>query len=173
MKMLQTLMFSSSAALFLLVGMPTPANALSFIEGTVFLEATSEAECTAQEGDFIEWLDEIYCTQAPPVTDQIAAAKALDLIGMEVNQAQALAEEANVLFRVVEIDGEPQIVTKDYRIGRINASTEASIVTEVRIEGDEVVDEEPTEAVPDEKRSLMLEVIQLLETLISLLQQRI
>jgi hypothetical protein len=41
------------------------------------------------------------------------------------------------MFRVVNIDGEPQIVTMDYRIGRINASTVDGIVTEFSIEGKE------------------------------------
>ncbi len=58
-------------------------------------------------------------------------------IWLTLEQAAQLAEQKGDMFRVVNIDGEAQIVTMDYRIGRINASTVDGIVTEFSIEGKE------------------------------------
>jgi hypothetical protein len=54
---------------------------------------------------------------------------------MSVVNAAELAEEKWDIFRVVNIDGEPQPVTMDYRPGRINASIVDGVVTEFYIEG--------------------------------------
>lgn len=60
-----------------------------------------------------------------------------DYVGMSVPNAQAKATAANVPFRLVEIDGEPQAVTADYRPGRINAKVEKGVITEYTVEGAE------------------------------------
>lgn len=57
-------------------------------------------------------------------------------IWMSVVNAAELAEKKWDIFRVVNIDGEPQPVTMDYRPGRINASIVDGIVTEFSIEGE-------------------------------------
>ena len=139
--------FLPVAALLLL---PVTSHALSFMEGTIFLEAETKAECDAQGGSFIEWYGEIYCTQEGDTSvsvetpepsieevfaEQIAASEKLNLAGKTEAQAAQLAAQVDVPFRVVERDGEMLMVTEDYRPGRINATVQNSIITSYSIEG--------------------------------------
>lgn len=55
-------------------------------------------------------------------------------IGLTLEDAQELAEKNNEEFRVVSIDGEGQPITMDLRKGRLNASIEYGIVTDVDVE---------------------------------------
>lgn len=64
-----------------------------------------------------------------------SAPKKVSLIGMTEQKARALAKENNAMFRVVTQDGEPQMVTMDYMVGRINASVTKGIVDGYAIEG--------------------------------------
>jgi hypothetical protein len=85
----------------------------------------------AQETDVVEL--------APAEVIELA-----DYIGINTFEAATMAEANNVLFRVVEIDGVPQMTTKDFREGRINASVENDIVTEYSVETmDSVIEETP------------------------------
>jgi hypothetical protein len=68
-----------------------------------------------------------------------------DYAGMTVAEAKSVAAKNNTTFRVVEIDGEPQMVTKDYRIGRINAVVTAGVVISYSIEGENVAEKPPVE----------------------------
>lgn len=77
-----------------------------------------------------------------PVIDPEPVASAEALIGMTTSAATAYAKANDIIFRVVEIDGEPQSVTEDYRPGRINASVENDIVVSYTVEGQEVVEED-------------------------------
>jgi hypothetical protein len=63
-------------------------------------------------------------------------ATSSDYIGMNETEAAALAKERNVLFRVVERDGQPLPATMDWRPGRINASVSDGIVTGYTVEGE-------------------------------------
>jgi hypothetical protein len=56
-------------------------------------------------------------------------------IGLTIEQAMQYAEQNGDMFRVVSIDGEPQMATMDYRVGRINASTVDGVVSEFNVEG--------------------------------------
>lgn len=53
------------------------------------------------------------------------------LVGMPLEKAQNACEERKLLHRVIQIDGEPQIVTKDHRPERLNFTVEKGIVTAV------------------------------------------
>lgn len=77
-----------------------------------------------------------------PAIEPEPVASAAALIGMTTIEAAAYAEANNILFRVVEIDNEPQPTTKDYRPGRINASVENDVVVSYTVEGEEVVEED-------------------------------
>ena len=55
---------------------------------------------------------------------------------MSVVNAAELAEEKGDIFRVINIDGEPQPATMDYRPGRVNTSIVDGIVTEFYVEGE-------------------------------------
>jgi hypothetical protein len=58
---------------------------------------------------------------------------------MSVADAQAKAEAADVhCFESLMEDGEPMMVTKDYRPGRINATVESGVVTEYIVEGSRI-----------------------------------
>lgn len=147
-------LFGSGVLTALIICSPGTAHALSFVEGTIFLEADTEASCTAQGGSYIEWYGQVYCTQSGDVavsndTDdndvmvdfaaaeaaQIKAAQTLTLIGKTAAEAEAIAAAADVSFRVVERDGEAFAVTMDYRPGRINARVQNDIVVAYSIEG--------------------------------------
>lgn len=73
----------------------------------------------------------------PPTTEPEAEATPEDLIGMTTAKATTYAAEHDLLFRIVEIDGEPQPTTKDYRPGRINAAVENGVVVSYKIEGED------------------------------------
>jgi diacylglycerol kinase family enzyme len=75
-------------------------------------------------------------TQTNDVTS-VEKNKATDYISLTVAAAQDLAEKNNVPFRVVTIDGEPQMATMDFVIGRINASTQDGMVVSYQVEGQE------------------------------------
>lgn len=60
---------------------------------------------------------------------------ASDYVGLTVEAAGEKAAEDGRLFRVVEKDGEPLMVTKDYRVGRVNATVEKGVVVSVYFEG--------------------------------------
>jgi membrane-bound inhibitor of C-type lysozyme len=64
-------------------------------------------------------------------------ASEADYIGLSVEDAQLLASQNDVPFRVTMKDGQPLPATMDYRIGRINASVENNIVVDYSIEGQE------------------------------------
>lgn len=64
-------------------------------------------------------------------------AEATNYIGMTVEEAEEAAEENDVRFRVVEIDGETQATTKDFRIGRINAVVESDVVIAYTVESED------------------------------------
>lgn len=52
-------------------------------------------------------------------------------VGMAVEDAEKAAEKAGVPWRVVEADGEPRPVTKDYRPDRLNFTLEAGKIIRV------------------------------------------
>lgn len=65
---------------------------------------------------------------AEPATDVL---KPDSLVGMPLEKVQAACDAAEVVHRVVEIDGEAQITTKDYRPERLNFAVEKGVVTRV------------------------------------------
>jgi hypothetical protein len=62
------------------------------------------------------------------------AATPTDYVGLTTTQAVILAQTNEVMFRLVEIDGQPQPVTKDLHPGRINAVVENEIVVSYTVE---------------------------------------
>jgi hypothetical protein len=71
-------------------------------------------------------------TPLPVADDQVDIEQ--NYVGMTTVEAQLYAATKDVPFRVVEIDGEPQIITMDYREGRINAATQNNIVLSYTVE---------------------------------------
>lgn len=55
-------------------------------------------------------------------------------IGLNEDQAAELAQREDILFRVVEREGEALAVTFDYREGRINASVKEGVVSSYTVE---------------------------------------
>lgn len=66
--------------------------------------------------------------------EQRQASEGLDFIGLSETEAETLAQENDVPFRVVSRDGEPLPVTMDYRPGRINADIQDGIVASFSVE---------------------------------------
>jgi hypothetical protein len=73
-------------------------------------------------------------TPLPVADDPTEMDVEQNYVGMTTKEAQLYAAAKDVLFRVVEIDGEPQIITMDYREGRINAATQSNIVMSYTVE---------------------------------------
>lgn len=73
----------------------------------------------------------------PSTTEPKIEAVPEDLIGMPTEKATTYAAENDFRFRIVEIDGEPQPTTKDYRPGRINAAVENGVVVSYEVEGED------------------------------------
>jgi len=55
--------------------------------------------------------------------------------GLSLEQGQMLAVKNGTTLRAVDIDGQPQITTKDYRHGRLNATIIDWVISEYFIEG--------------------------------------
>jgi len=53
-------------------------------------------------------------------------------IGLAVKEAEAIAKKEKRRFRVSNLDGEPMILTKDFRPRRVNATVVKGIVTAVK-----------------------------------------
>lgn len=107
-------------------------NQCSRIPGTdevactlMYCEEYAEPKCTddmVQEMPSEEVLDEMS-------TDEVAMDKiASEYMGISLEDAQKKAEEAGVVLRVVELDGQAQPVTADLMPGRINAIVENNLV---------------------------------------------
>jgi hypothetical protein len=61
----------------------------------------------------------------------IDISKPDSLIGQPLEKVQAACDAAEVRHRVVEIDGEPQAATRDYRPERLNFSVKDGFITSV------------------------------------------
>jgi hypothetical protein len=75
----------------------------------------------------------------------IAELQSRDYVGLTTNDAEAKAEAEGTPFRVVEIDGESQPTTRDYREGRINATVEGGVVTSYTVESNDPMVDADTE----------------------------
>lgn len=53
------------------------------------------------------------------------------LVGMPLKKAQKACDDRSLPHRVVEIDGEPQIVTRDFRPERLNFAIKEGVVIAV------------------------------------------
>jgi heat shock protein HslJ len=60
--------------------------------------------------------------------------EAIDYTGMTVDEAEQVAEENGVMFRIGKLDGEDMMLTQDYRPGRITAEVEDDIVVSYTVE---------------------------------------
>lgn len=58
--------------------------------------------------------------------------------GLTVEEAQKVAAENGVPFRIIREDGEDFIVTADYVPGRVNAMVESGKVVDYEVEGEEI-----------------------------------
>ena len=62
---------------------------------------------------------------------EIDVTKAETLIGQPLEKVQAACDAAKVRHRVIEVDGESRMVTRDYLPNRLNFKVKAGLVTEV------------------------------------------
>jgi len=65
---------------------------------------------------------------------EYVAAQTGDYTDLTTIQAQEIAQARGDIFRVVEIDGQPQATTRDYQEGRINATVEDGLIIAYFIE---------------------------------------
>ena len=87
-------------------------------------------------GDGAQPLDELIDLESQ-WENQVETSLGLDFVGLSVTDAENLANQNNIPFRIVEQDGEYYAVTADYRPGRINAVVNDDVVTEYTVEGAE------------------------------------
>lgn len=73
---------------------------------------------------------------APALPPLSAPLSTVRVIGLPIREAGALCEAHGRPWRVIREDGEPQIVTADYVVGRWNLSTEQGRVVAVEVEGE-------------------------------------
>jgi hypothetical protein len=67
-------------------------------------------------------------TPSDPATEHYDAR---ELVGLRVGEARRIAESHRCLLRVVRRDGEPLVVTQDFRTDRINVSVRDHIVRRI------------------------------------------
>lgn len=123
----------------------------SFFDGCnqcMRMPGSDEAACTRM---FCETYAEPYCTDevAEEVANTDPDQEAVDretsqrataeqyvtqYIWLSVQEAQALAQEQELSFRVVQEDGEGLAATMDYRPGRFNATVEDGMVVSIQVE---------------------------------------
>jgi len=61
----------------------------------------------------------------------IDVSKTETMIGQPLEKVQDACDAAEVPHRVIEVDGESRMVTRDYRPERVNFKVKAGLVTEV------------------------------------------
>jgi hypothetical protein len=133
------------------------------IEAPVTVDA-EEKERTGLMNQIISLLQQIisFFGGSTEVIEEVPAT-VTSYIGLTAIEAADYAERQGDLFRVVEIDGEPQAVTKDYAEGRINAIVQNDVVTSYTVEGLETQPvEKPAPAETDDYISLTVEQAQAL-----------
>lgn len=69
-------------------------------------------------------------TEAPAETT-MDVSKPQSLVGKPLAAVQAACDKAEVLHRVIEIDGQPQPATMDYREDRLNFAVKDGIIIKV------------------------------------------
>lgn len=69
----------------------------------------------------------------PGAVVELAQAEADGLIGLATEEAAKVAEAQGWGFRVAELEGEPQVMTMDYRTDRVNVVVVGGVVTAVTI----------------------------------------
>ena len=62
---------------------------------------------------------------------EIDVSKTETMIGQPLEKVQAACDAAEVRHRVIEVDGEARMGTKDHRPDRLNFKVKAGLVTEV------------------------------------------
>lgn len=91
------------------------------------------ASCQKKEGDVSEGKPGA-AKLAPVETSATAPIDVMEhetLVGQQLEQVQAACVAAEVTHRVIEMDGEPRPVTKDFRPERLNFKVEAGVVIAV------------------------------------------
>jgi len=74
-------------------------------------------------------------TATPPsLSDSLEETVADGLIGLTLAEGQTYSADQGLMFRVGMIDGEPQMVTMDYRPGRITASIVDGVIVDYTVE---------------------------------------
>lgn len=66
-----------------------------------------------------------------PAEPAIDLSQPDSLVGMPHNKVAAACDAAEIPHRVVEIDGKPQMATRDYRPERLNFAIEKGVITTV------------------------------------------
>lgn len=66
-----------------------------------------------------------------PAETAIDLSKPDSLVGMTLAKVQAACDAAEVMHRVIEIDGQPQAATMDYRPERLNFAVKDGVITKV------------------------------------------
>lgn len=109
------------------VQVANPASEFCIAQGWSITLSGSVGYCNLPTGESIEeW--EFYRA------NNIHTSKDI-YIGLSMDEATVEASKRGVPFRVVEIDGESQMVTEDFRPGRINAVVNNGFITSFSIEG--------------------------------------
>lgn len=75
--------------------------------------------------------------ETPDTAEQSNPPATADYVGLSEVEAEALATQNGVAFRVVERDGEQLPTTRDFREGRINAVVSNGVVTSYTVESSE------------------------------------
>eukprot|EP01132_Coremiostelium_polycephalum_P003105 gene3105-3883_t len=97
----------------------------------VTVEGENDLDCHQEVFTFPT--DEPKPTTDPKVCDCVAMANSGELIGLTPEEVSITRD---CLSRVVKIDGEGQIITSDWRPGRLNLEIENGHITKVNIEGE-------------------------------------
>lgn len=92
---------------------------LNRLDGTLRTVTLVVSDSTASPAD----------PQPRPVSTAPAGEVAVSVVGMTVQEAYDTITAAGLVARTVEIDGDPQIVTKDYRTDRVNVTVSQGVVT--------------------------------------------
>lgn len=73
--------------------------------------------------------DEIIPVKTAPAPEpEIDVAQTQTMIGQHLEKVQAACDAAEVRHRVIEVDGESLMVTKDFRPDRLNFKVQAGLV---------------------------------------------
>jgi hypothetical protein len=96
------------------------------------LPALLMVSCRTEEGKTDATTPDAAKTEAPATgTPAFDVKNATSLVGQKLDDVKPALDAAEIRYRVIELDGEPMVMTMDYLPERLNFKIKGGVITEV------------------------------------------